>query len=478
MSRRSGLVVLILRVLLAVVVLVALAGATVWWALRPGPALAVPPPDAVLEDVTLVEPGEPRRPRRTVHVVAGRIARIEPGSGGASKAPFAGRFVLPGLIDLHVHHPPSLAAGERALFAVLFLAHGVTSVRDAGSFGRDVFAHRDRIAAGELAGPRVFACGPFLDGDPPGWPGAVVVRDVDEARAAVEELAKAGADCVKVYNSLFPAVLAEIRRSASRLGVPVVAHVPWSATLRDLAGVEVQHLMGLADRRSDPPLNLRLRYVDTSRRLGISHTPTLVVFARAARLEDLDGLQGDPEARLLPRHYPELLWDPVKNPLVLDMVPGTPRELAHRLELMQDVVARLHRVGVPVLTGSDTMNPFVVPGASLHEELELLVQAGLTPEQAWDAASRAAGEALGVPDLGRLREGAPADLLVFREDPTRELAALATLEAVMAGGRLYPRSELEEAVRRQREHFAQPLRELVLGLVARTALAVLRGFQS
>ena len=107
---------------------------------------------------------------------------------------------------------------------------------------------------------------------------------------------------------------------------------------------------------------------------------------------------------------------------------------------MKAVVRRLHQAGVRLHVGRCTPNPFVVPGISLHEEPAPLVDAGLTPEEVWVAATRWAGETLGLPQLGTVQEGAPAAFLFFREDPTRDLAALATLEAVVAQGRLYPKA--------------------------------------
>jgi len=109
-------------------------------------------------------------------------------------------------------------------------------------------------------------------------------------------------------------------------------------------------------------------------------------------------------------------------------------------------VPALFRAGVRIHAGTDVGNPFLVPGASLHEELRHLVGAGLTPEEAWLTATRLPGEFLREPGLGTVAAGAPADLLLFREDPTRDLAALATLEAVVAGGRLYSRETLDEAL--------------------------------
>jgi imidazolonepropionase-like amidohydrolase len=120
---------------------------------------------------------------------------------------------------------------------------------------------------------------------------------------------------------------------------------------------------------------------------------------------------------------------------------------------MKAVVPRLYEAGVRIHVGSDTPNPFVVPGVGLHEELSHLVAAGLTPEEVWVAATRWAGETLGMSKLGTVQEGAPADFLLFREDPSRDLTALSTLEAVVAQGRLYPKAVLDAALARQRDYF-------------------------
>jgi imidazolonepropionase-like amidohydrolase len=134
---------------------------------------------------------------------------------------------------------------------------------------------------------------------------------------------------------------------------------------------------------------------------------------------------------------------------------------------MKLLVHRLHEAGVHIYAGSDTFNPFVVPGASLQEELYHLIDAGFTPEEVWAAATREAGEWLREPRLGSVEEGAPADLLIFREDPTRDLAALSTLEAVVAQGRLYPKEMLDQALARWRAHFEGRFYDTVTMAIAR-----------
>ncbi len=159
-------------------------------------------------------------------------------------------------------------------------------------------------------------------------------------------------------------------------------------------------------------------------------------------------LQRESVGRLLPRYHRDLLWRPEHNRLAFFQA-----RVSTRADAMKRAVAALHEAGVPVLVGTDTMNPLVVPGVALHEELGHLVDAGLEPEEVWAAATRLAGEVLGVPGLGRLEPGAPADLLIFSEDPTRDLQALRTLRAVVARGRLYPKDVLDRAVEDALSHF-------------------------
>jgi imidazolonepropionase-like amidohydrolase len=241
-------------------------------------------------------------------------------------------------------------------------------------------------------------------------------------------------------------------------------------TLEDLGGTELQHLMGAVEHWDAVQPTEIEDAVRTSVARDIQHTPTLVAFVRAAELEHHTDDSQDPMAALMPRYYRELLWNPGANPRVYDLVPGDWATLHQRIGTMKILVRRLHRAQVPILVGTDTPNPFVIPGASLHEELALLVEAGLEPEEALEAATRRAGEALDVPKLGALEVGAPADLLVFREDPTRDLAALATLDAVLAQGRLYQTDDLEQAIAQMSAHLRASPYDAVSTFAARAVL--------
>jgi cytosine/adenosine deaminase-related metal-dependent hydrolase len=463
----------VLGLLFAGALLLVLLLAVVWLALQP-PILEVPSQGRFeLSNVTVVNPALERRAGQTLTVDTDRIESITAsdrvGRGSGPAARFAGSYVLPGLIDMHVHH--GLWIGDRELLGLLFLAHGVTAVRNTGDFYDTILEDRRRVREGKYPGPRIFACGPVIDGDPPTWPallpGSWVVRNPAEARAAVDELADAGVDCVKVYSWLSAEALAAIRERAAQHGIPVIGHVPLAVPFEEAHLRDVQHLTAVQSLTGAPPIadgttsipqayalawgkawrDLDAAQIDfivrTSLEQGIAHTPTLVAFERASHLPDLPELLGDPAVNLLPRAYREVFW---RQQGVLQAFAA----LGEVFPKMTNVVRHLHDAGVRIHTGTDTPNPFIVPGSSLQEELHRLLDAGLTPEESWAAGTRWAGESLGEPELGRLQKGAPADFLIFREDPSHDLTALSTLEAVVAQGRLYPAHVLQRAIEQHR----------------------------
>jgi imidazolonepropionase-like amidohydrolase len=368
--------------------------------------------------------------------------------------------VLPGLVDLHVHLPPPGSFGEGRLHALLYLAHGVTSVRDTGSVRGASLRLADSGSRKAEVAPRVFACGPFLDGRRPQWPGSRRVASADEADAAIAELVERGARCAKLYNGLDGPTTRALIAAARRRELPVVAHVPRAASLADLAGAEVQHLMGATRCWSWlGPAEIQ-HYVDASREHGIAHTPTLVAFAR----RDGRDLAAFP-APLLPFAGALRSWEPVPA----ERCPDSP-EL--RLERMRRLTLALHAGDVPIRVGTDTPLGGLLPGAALHAELAELAAAGLPTELALRAATRDAAEALGWPELGRIAPGAPADLALFRDDPSADLSALATLEAVVVRGTLYTKRDLDAAIAQASAQLAGPLPRAYAGAVHELARLV------
>lgn len=372
--------------------LVVLGGAWLWLALRPPmpPKALVLPPAFTLADITLVSPGSERLEHHRVTVRNGMIERIEPGEGAASTAAlsrYAGCYVLPGLVDMHTHLPPATPLNLTAFFCLLHLAHGVTSIRETGDGdGTGVPAAREGIASGAFPGPRVFACGPFVGGDgPPRFKNTIRLKAPGEAVAAVARIRAAGFDCVKAYDDLTLGQIRELKEAAKEAGLRVIGHVPSALAYEEALLPEPQHFFGVPEPRSlarDHILNrnsdwqdvddARLeRIVDTTLAHGIVNTPTLVVGKYLLYYADYAEALRNPLVRLMPRMFREVLWHPVEGiPVYRNLSAADLAKIRDANAKKIDLVRRLRLRGARVLIGTD-LQPFTVPGASLHDEMQL-----------------------------------------------------------------------------------------------------------
>ena len=479
MRVRSPLALVLLLILVTLTCLVSTS-----CVLRP-PAIAVPERGAlVLENVTVINPALDRASGRRVSIDGGRITAIDAAPLSAQGS-YAGMFVLPGLVDMHAHYPTPLSVGVRESASLLFLAHGVTTIRDTGSLGREPGDTRRRIRAGEFPGPRMFICGPAIDGDPPSHPLTKSVADPASARELVDALA-GEVDCIKVYSRLSRESLMAIREAATRHGLTLVGHVPGDVTLAESSLDDAQHLYGIAEKRPfhsfadtwgawDRVDDARIaEVIATSLEHDIAHTPTLVHFERLSRVYELAESQiGDSGA--LPHYFADVVWHPERGfPAILDLTPKDLERLSDSLPKMRRLVGRMHEAGVRLHIGSDCFMPYVVPGESIAGEMAEFESAGIPLLEVWAIATRGAGEALGVPLLGRITPGAPADLLVFREDPTESLDAIETLELVIADGRAYTREEIDTALALHAKHVRSRTYRAIMHPVIRSLYWVLR----
>lgn len=383
-----------------------------------------------------------------------------------------GGTLMPGLIDLHVHARPGYLAW--------FVAAGVTTVRDACNSLETV----EGMQALAL-GPRLLPCGPLLDGPDAFFrnfgPGAVhlpgdglersagawVVGTPQAARDAVTRLYGEGITQLKLYEQLAPEVYEAAARRAGEVGLPVMTDLGMLST-RGLTGAQVdarqalalgvrtiEHVSGYAlayGRMGGDPLAGRLdaTLLDDLAGLtvaaGTALVPTLMIFATLAS-DEVPDTSGVPLADL---------DDPVQASLQAQwrgVHAGTAsvRHLARAdLRLASELLTRVRALGGRIGAGTDTpAAAFNLPGGGLHQELEWLTRAGLSTLDALKAATSEAGQILGRPDLGVLREGAAADVLVVRGDPLRDVRATRQITAVVQGGRVHTPAALREAVLRQ-----------------------------
>lgn len=406
------------------------------------------PPAATLaiRDVTLWDgTGAPPAPHRTVIVRDGRIVEVGPTDAvaipeGAARIDATGRHLIPGLVDMHVH--ALWDPGVPAVFLPLFVANGVTTVRDMGGLLPLLRPTRAALADGSLLGPRLIAAGAILDGPAPVHAEVSIAVDTPEAAiAAVESVAGAGADFVKVYTLLPAAAFEAVVAEAGRRGLPVSGHVPYEAGPVSAATAmrTIEHLMSEVGGYCEED---RARECDAVlaalAEQPTFQVPTLVLQGQSEPEE----LCGDPRLARLPRVVMEYWFGRAEGPSGCDGESAG----AFRPQLPPEawIVPALRDAGIPILAGTDTGVPFSLPGWSLHDELALLVEAGLSPAGALLAATRDAATALGLAnEIGTVRPGLAADLLLLRADPLADIENTRAIEAVVLRGRLIERAALD-----------------------------------
>ncbi len=365
-----------------------------------------------------------------------------------------GGFVMPGLTDLHVH-----AWFESDL--TLFVANGVTTVRNL--FGDPLqLGWRDEIAAGERLGPRIITAGPIIDGSPPVWNGSDVVTTEAEGRAIVGVQIDAGYDLVKVYARLTEQAWRGVLSEAEARGVQAVGHVPASVTFTETAASyqsTIEHLDGLSEELaglswweavSEPAVTAALDGVspaalsdiaDLLVETGTWNVPTLTVFANTRlSADDLADRLAAPELAYVAPAYLNS-WQATTASTLAEMDAWNALRAAWREWLLV-----LHQRGAPIGLGTDCGNAFVIAGFSVHEELRLLVEAGLSPYEALRAGTAGAAEAVERTDFGVVEAGRRADLLWLDANPLEDVANARSPAAVMTGGEWMPRDELDAAL--------------------------------
>ncbi|ANM29334.1 hypothetical protein ABI59_06600 [Acidobacteria bacterium Mor1] len=385
--------------------------------------------DLVIENVRVYGGEDPGGELATVAVRDGRFSYV----GSAGEAPAfeagrtldgAGRFLTPGLWDVHVHLRSSEGAG---LATGDFLAHGITSVRDLGGYVDRLTELQQQIEEGAHARPAIYPAYFMLNGE--SFAGfQQVVTNEDEVDTEVDRLAAAGATQIKVHRALPPELLPAVVNAAARHDLEVVGHIPLGmhplqACEQGMAGVEhigsfVEALVSVTESEAQG-IQANVEAMDWLMspdaeplfeclvRRKVAVAPTLVIYRAIARRR----VGGDD----LPPHFVRFI------------------------EKTQAIAERFHRKGVVLLAGTDTtdLEGMEIPaGSSLHEELGMLEDAGIPPLEVLAMATGNPGRVIDRrPDAGRIVVGAPADFLLLSEDPAQSVRSLAAIDGVFRGGR-------------------------------------------
>lgn len=408
----------------------------------------------------------PRRDQTVIvrgnRIVASGLANATRVPRGARIIDGRGKFLIPGLWDMHVH---TTIIGGRELLG-LYVANGVTGVRDMAGDWATITGWRDEIARGTLVGPRIIASGPYLEGgDVPVV--HILTRTPAEGRAGVDSLIALGVDFVKVHGQLTPATYFAIARRARERGIPFAGHVSravGSAAAADSGQRSIEHLlaipapctpaesMALAPRfpvqgalgrcSSEDLAPLYARFV----RNGTWVTPTFVAQVEVAGWPGR-AVPGDSLAHYLPdtlrRFVAQIFPMPDSVPAGADSVGRA--MLAKRMAQ----VAAMHRAGVHILTGTDAPLRNSPPGFGLHEELLLLVRGGVSNFDVLRAATSEPARYFGRDSMGTVEAGSVADLVLLNANPLTDIRNTRRIAFVVANGRLIDEADRKRLLVRQ-----------------------------
>jgi len=440
------------------------------------------PPFLVIKNVAVIDmTGAPPTPNMTVVIGGGRIARIGKSSkvkipGSAKVIDGDGKFLIPSLWDMHVHVLNS------DLMLPLFVANGVLGVRDLGVHNIDeILLWRKQAKEGKIVSPRIVTAGKVLDGYPQADASfSILVKTPEEGRKAVRDLKVNGVDCIKVYDVLARDTYFAIADESKKAGLPFVGHVPMAITTTEASDAgqkSIEHLGKILEDSSSSPEKIKTvhdaaikegDYFAFTTRMGRTYeaildtyddkkaneifahfrknntwqVPTLAIKNGRAFIDELDA-KGDPRTKYVEPSQVNY-WKPKVG---FFSRYRTPEYIAAQKKYFQkelDLVREMQRAGVKILAGTDAPNAYVIAGFGLHDELALLVKAGLTPMQALLAATRNPAEYFGeLSSQGTIEKGKIANLILLDADPLLDITNTTQINAVIQNGRYLSRQYLD-----------------------------------
>jgi len=443
-----------------------------------------------IKNVSVIDmTGAPAKPNMTVVIDRGRITQI--GRSSRVRIPKNAlvvdgktKFLIPSLWDMHVH------VLNADLMLPLFVANGVLGVRDLGVHNiDDILKWRLQAAAGKIISPRIITAGKILDGYPQADASfSILVKTPEEGRKAVDDLKAKGVDFIKVYEVLTRDTYYAIVDESKKVGLPFVGHIPTAITTTEASDAgqkSIEHLGKILEDSSSSPDKIKAEhdapikegdYFAFTTRLGRTNAaivdtyddnrarelfahfrknntwqvPTLAIKYGRTFIDELDA-KGDPRTK-----YVELsqinYWKPAvgffsryRTQVYID---------AQRkyFQKEMDLVGEMQRSGIKILAGTDAPNAYVIAGFGLHDELALLVKAGLTPLQALQSATREPAQFFGeLRDQGTIEKGKIANLILLDADPLADITNTTRINAVIQNGRYLSRQDLDKILTRVEE---------------------------
>ena len=362
-----------------------------------------------------------------------------------------GKYLMPGLIDMHVH------LGDNEDDLLLFLVNGVTTIRNMWGyehfqplnwlFGTRVFNHlklRDEVKNNRILGPTIFTAGPLIEGETPFFPGFMVkkVTSAQDAEKTVLHQAKQGYDLIKFYSTVSEDVFTSLARCARENNISIAGHIPDKVGIRNVINSKVtsiEHLLGffnpykpeLAVNENEIPELAQL-----SAQNNVYHCPTLIANERICNISKMQEYENEPEMEFLLKTSSNIFKKKQLKP-------------NHEyLPFLFGVIQELKKQGAGIIAGTDKATPYVAAGFSLHRELKLLNTSGLTPFETIQAATINAAKCLKKETkLGTIESGKCADLILVEQNPLKNLETIKNHCGVMTKGRWLSREKCNQILR-------------------------------
>ena len=383
---------------------------------------------------------------QTVLVRGDRIVEVGPVASvtvpaGAQRIDARGKFIIPGLAEMHGHVPPPSAPRELIdNTLLLYVSNGITTVR--GMLGApNQLELRARANRGEVIAPTLYLAGPSFNGNSVSAP--------EQAAQMVREQKSAGWDLLKVHPGLTRAEFDAMARTAKEVGIDFGGHIPQEVGLLhalEMGQESIDHLDGYmeyleGDKGPLPAERLR----DVARRTKAAGTwvvPTMVLWETLMGVPELDELTAFPELRYMPENTVTQWTTMHRNRLASPQVDrATGRIMAENRKRLLDV---MQEEGVGILMGTDAPQQFSVPGFSLHREMALMVDAGMTPHEVLTSGTLNVGRYFADKDqFGTIAAGQRADLILLDANPLTDIGNVAKSAGVMVRGRWLPKAEID-----------------------------------
>jgi imidazolonepropionase-like amidohydrolase len=431
----------------------------------------------VITHVNIIDAtGSPVQPDMSVTLQGNRIVKITKSQktklpNNAKVLDATGKFLIPGLWDMHVHTIfGDWIPGGKEVSLPLFVANGVTGVRDMGGDLDTLLEWRRQTAAGALLGPRMVIAGPMLDGPKSRFPSSLSIASPNEGRKAVEDLKAKGVDFIKVQSFIPRDAYFAVADEAKQQHMVLAGHVPDAIRASEAVAAgqkSIEHLTGVFEGCSTAedeflkgpkgPLKFLQTYDPTRCSALIAsfasqHTwqvPTLV-WERGQWLVDVTDITHDPNLKYAPVSWQQKAWPEFTKGILTDLDTDPVADRRRFVQKELDVIHEMRDAHVPLLAGTDTAAGVdVLPGFSLHTELQYFVEAGLSPMEALQTATRNPAEFLGLMnETGTVEKNKTANLVLLDANPLENIRNTRRVWAVVLNGRLLTRQDLDGVLER------------------------------